>query len=97
MGSAAVLVRVFVGHRGMRPSDAAYMHVYWRQGFMPMPPKTVDDVLWVFYQFKRVFRWTGPYRASALWIGLMTVGAFSSYRRLGSMAWLVVGPVLFVI
>ena len=86
-----------VGHLLLTPDDSAFMKWFWAPGFMPMPPKNAEDVLWLWYQFKKSFRWTLQYRASVGWIGLAAIGAWAMARRRGAVVFCLIAPLVLVI
>ncbi|MDB4950366.1 MAG: hypothetical protein JWM27_3015 [Gemmatimonadetes bacterium] len=46
-----------VGHAHALASQAAdYAHAFWNQGFMPLPPRSEQDVLWFPHTFLNYFR-----------------------------------------
>lgn len=87
-----------IGQLALSPADSAYMKWFWSPGFMPFPPKSMEDTFWLWYQLKKIFRWTGQYRASAVWIGMGVLGAWSLRRRgRAEIAMALFAPLLLVI
>lgn len=79
MGGAAC--GVLAGKLMISPIDSAYMRFFWSPGFMPLPPRSMEEALWLWYRFVKMFRWTGNYHAAAGWVGLMAIGVWSLVRR----------------
>jgi hypothetical protein len=95
LGAAAGTI---VGHLLLTPRDAAFMKWFWAPGFMPIPPNSLDDALWIFGQLQKTFRWTGQYRASIGWIVLATIGLWSfAYRRPRGIGVVLTAPLVLVV
>jgi hypothetical protein len=95
VGAAAGAV---VGHLLLTPTDSEFMQSFWAPGFMPMPPRNIEDALWLWTQLKKTFRWTLQYRASVGWIALAVVGVLAMARRgRGAVALCLLVPMALVI
>ena len=87
-----------IGHLNLTPADAAYMNWFWAIGFMPWPPTSLRDVLWVWRQFQGVFSFTAHYRITIVWVALVALGAWSLVRRgQATTMFLLLTPLLLVV
>jgi hypothetical protein len=94
---AAAVLGVWIGRAAMTAEEATYMRWFWASGFMPLPPRTVREALWIWQQLKSLFGQTGHYRISILWVALACLGVWSLRRRRPFAAALFVAPLLLVI
>ena len=79
--SIGVVVGTLIAKMSLSPADSEYMRWFWQPAFMPFPPRTADDAVWVGHQLKAMFRWTLFYRASVVWIASAALGIWSLARR----------------
>jgi hypothetical protein len=79
--------------KSMSPSTHAYMQTYWAEGFMPVPPRSVDDVLWLWRAFRRFFQGQLQYPFPSVSVLLMLLGALSLLRRRLWLALVLLAPV----
>jgi 4-amino-4-deoxy-L-arabinose transferase-like glycosyltransferase len=77
------------------PSVRAYMQEYWAGGghFMPLLPRSSEDVLWLWLEFFNFFRNQLRYPIPALWLLLMLVGVLGLTRRHRWHALVVLAPI----
>jgi hypothetical protein len=90
--------------RNVPAADRAYLDWYWGGGLMPVPPKTLDDALWLWRQCTWLFgtfatearRMNGGlgYPWSPLFVVLAGAGAVRLWRRRPDAALILLGPVL---
>ena len=65
---------------------------------MPLPPRSLSDLLWLGHQLKETFRWTAAYRASVVWIAAAALGVWSLRQRQQiETALLLVLPLILVV
>ena len=86
------------------PPDRAYLDWYWSGGFMPVPPRTFDDALWIWQRLTWLFgtfattlvRTNGGlgYPWSPLFVLLAVTGVVTLWRRQRETALILLGPVL---
>jgi hypothetical protein len=89
---------VLIGRLLISPIDSAYMRFFWSPGFMPLPPKTTEEALWLWYRFIKIFRWTGNYQAAVGWVGLAAIGVWSLLRRARrNTGILLIAPLLLIV
>lgn len=77
----------------MSPGLASFMTWFWREGFMPWPPRSVWDVLWPFAAVRGVFDELLDFPWPTLYLALALVGAVSLTRRRRAEALLLLLPV----
>lgn len=93
--------------RNISASDRAYLDVYWHAGFMPMPPRTAADLLWIWEHLTWVFgkfitglrRTNGGlgYPWSQLFVVLAVAGVVGFWRRQRDIALILLNTVLVVL
>jgi uncharacterized membrane protein len=77
----AALGSVFWGLKSMSPSTHGYMQTYWAEAFMPLPPRSIDDALWLWRALRRFFQGEFHYPFPKLSLLLMVLGGLSLARR----------------
>jgi hypothetical protein len=94
--AVASLAAVVVGERSMTPSTRAFMHDFWRPGFLPLPFDVVRDGLWLWGAFVDPFR--DPtllrYPLPVIGLALAVAGVVWLARRRPLVALVLVAPVL---
>jgi hypothetical protein len=95
---------VFQAFSSVSDRDREYFSAFWHVGFMPIPPHTLRDLLWLPEQFVWVFGSFGTglghlqgglkYRWSYVFAGVMLYGVWSLWRSRRGVALLLVMPVL---
>ena len=88
-------------------ADRGYLDWYWKGGFMPFPPRSASDVIWLWERLSWIFgrfvtglrRTNGGlgYPWSHLFVILTIVGAFALWKRRRDTALIVVMPLAFTI
>lgn len=72
-----------------------YVERFWRAGFMPLPPRSASEGLWIWQQLNEVFGRQGlRYPWPAAYVGLAVVGVVSIWRRRREVALLLLAPVV---
>jgi hypothetical protein len=95
---AGAAAGTLIGHLSLTPDDAAYMKWFWAIGFMPLPPASARDVLWLWRQLLSAFSFTAQYRVTIVWVALVALGAWSLVRRgQATIMLLLLTPLLLVI
>lgn len=107
VGAARVLsagLAAALALRTVPPADRAYLDWYWSGGFMPVPPRTLDEALWVWHRLTWLFGKLGTglrrtngglgYPCSQLFVLLAAVGVGALWRRQRETALILLGPVL---
>jgi hypothetical protein len=89
---AGALAAAAWGLQSVSPLTRAYMQAYWADGFMPMPPRSVDDALWLWRAFHGFFRAQLRYPLPALGVLLMLLGTATLAWRRRWPALLVLAP-----
>lgn len=83
------------GFQSTSPSVRAYMEAYWAGGehFMPLPPQSIKDALWLWLEFFNFFRNQLHYPIPPLWVLLMLIGVLGLTRRRRWCALVLLAPV----
>lgn len=89
---AGVLAAVALGLRSMSPSTHAYLQAYWAEAFMPLPPRSGDDALWLWRAFRGFFRYYLRYPLPGVCVLLMLLGAVTLVRRRRWHALVILAP-----
>jgi hypothetical protein len=83
VGSA--LVATAVGWASVTPEQRAYLHTFWADGFVPMPPWRAEAVRWPIRTLHVLFGRGGQasleYPLPFLYVGLAGLGFWSLWRR----------------
>jgi hypothetical protein len=90
---AGMLGAVAWGLQTISPSTHAYMQAYWVEGFMPLPPYSGEDVLWLWRAFRGFFQRQLGYPLPRLWVLFMLIGAVHLAWRRRWSALVILGPV----
>jgi hypothetical protein len=87
-------------------TDAEYLRWFWADGFMPMPPRSAADTVWIFNKLTWAFgdfeagmgRITGGlgYRWSAIFTVVMLMGLWSFWRSRRDVALFLMLPLAIV-
>jgi hypothetical protein len=93
--------------RNVSPSDRAYLDWYWSSGFMPIPPRSPAEALWIWHHFTWLFgafaasmqRSNGGlgYPWSPVFVILAIVGFIALWRRGRTVAMIQLTPVLLAL
>ena len=96
--AAAVAVRT------VPAADRAYLDWYWSDGFMPVPPRTLNEAFWIWNQLTHLFgtfaswlrRTSGGlgYPWSPVFVLVAVAGILGLWRRRRDTALILLGPVL---
>lgn len=78
--SIGMLAVVTLGLHNMSSSTHAYMQAYWSNEFMPLPPESAGEVLWIWRAFRGFFQREFRYLFPAAGVLLMLLGAVSLIR-----------------
>jgi hypothetical protein len=89
---AGMLGAIVSGLQCISPSTHAYMQAYWAEGFMPLPPRSGDDALWLWRAFRGFFQRQLRYPLPAVGVLLMLLGAVTLARRRRWPALVVLAP-----
>jgi hypothetical protein len=81
------------GLQTLSPSTQAYMREYWAEGFMPLPPRSVDDALWLWRAFRKLFQRQLLYPLPAVGVLLMGLGALALIMRRQWSAFVILAPI----
>ena len=91
----------------MTSTDMEYMRWFWYDGFMPLPPGTLDEwawlprkLLWVFGSFASGLGWSNGglnYRWSPVFLGVMVCGLVVLWRSRREAALFIALPVVTVL
>jgi len=77
----------------MSPGLASFMTWFWREGFMPWPPRNLGDLLWPLGAVRGVFDELLDFPWPALYVALALIGGVSLTRRRPAEAMLLLFPV----
>ena len=90
--------------RNEPPADRAYLEWFWVGGFMPLPPRTLDEAFWVWHRLTWLFGTFGTglrrtngglgYPWSPLFVLLAVTGVVALWRRQRETALILLGPVV---
>ena len=72
----------------------AFMQWFWRDGFLPLPPKSAADALWPLRAVADVFGQALGYPWAWAYLGLAVWGWVSLVRRARPRAWVLAAPVV---
>ena len=99
--AAALQAQTTVAH-----IDRDYFRWFWSEGFMPMPPKSASDVIWIFKKLTWAFGAFGSgigrtngglnYRWSIVFTFVMLAGFWSLWRRSRDVALFLGLPIVIV-
>ena len=93
--AASALAVTVASMQSMRPETRGYMHRFWHNAFMPMPPRTLPQALWLWDRLSDVF---GPAGLSYPWpwlaVTLMAWGFVVLWRRSRETTLTLLAPVL---
>ena len=89
---ASAVAAVFVGIHSMTPATQDYMHRFWTGGFFPLPPRSINDALWLWESLGNIFGNLLHYPWPALYAALAILGFCLLWRRC-DIALLLLGPV----
>lgn len=77
----------------MGPGLSSFMTWFWRDGFMPWPPRSVRDVLWPLTAVDNVFDQVLDFPWPTLYLALALIGVASLLRRSRAEALVLLFPV----
>lgn len=91
LGSLTALV---VAERSMTPATRAFMHDFWRGGFLPLPPRPSTALPWLWERINGLYgdQWTLKYPLPWLYVLLAALGIAVLWRRHRDAALLTAGP-----
>jgi hypothetical protein len=90
VGSATAVLE---GHQSISPETRMFFERSWQAGFMPLPPGSLIDALWVGRQLNRMFGYQALwYPWPVLYVALMAVGGVTLWRRQRDLAFLLAAP-----
>jgi len=81
----------------MSPGLASFMAWFWREGFMPWPPRNLGDLLWPLGAVRGVFDELLDFPWPALYVALALIGGVSLTRRRPAEAMLLLFPVFLTL
>ena len=90
---AGMLGAIAVAFQNVSPSTHAYMEDYWAAGFMPFPPRSGDEVLWLWRAFRSLFQRQLLYPLPAVGVLLMALGALALIKRRSWLAFVILAPI----
>lgn len=92
--AVASLIAVAVGARSMSPATKAFMHDFWRGGFLPLPPRLSTAAPWLWERLTGLFGdpWTLRYALPWLFAILALLGMAVLWRQRRDAALLVAAP-----
>lgn len=92
-GTGAVAA-IAASYYRMTPASLAYAKRYWSEGFVPLPPRSVKDLLWLPEALLDFWRSTGlPYPWEKLFLALTIIGGVALWMRRREDALVLLGPV----
>ncbi len=91
--AAMAALSVAYARARMSPGLASFMNWFWRDGFMPWPPHSVQDVLWPFTAMADVFDQVLDFPWPTLYLALALTGVASLLRRSRAEALVLLLPV----
>ncbi|HSN69642.1 MAG TPA: hypothetical protein VLV48_10370, partial [Thermoanaerobaculia bacterium] len=91
VGSLTALV---VAEKSMTPSTRAFMHDFWRGGFLPLPPRPGTALPWLWERITGLYGdpWTLQYPLAWLYVLLAALGIAVLWRQRRDAALLTAGP-----
>lgn len=92
--AAAALAATIVAQHSASPGTMAYMKEFWHGEFMPLPPRSLDDVAWPLRGLVAVFGkpWGLQYFPASLYVILTLAGFEILWRTRRDAFLLLVGP-----
>jgi hypothetical protein len=92
--AAGIGAATLVARRSLTPDDVAYLGRFWAGGFMPMPPRSLRDLVWPLVGLHNVFAGGGlRYPLPGVFSALAALGALALARRSPGVAVLLLAPV----
>ena len=94
--AVASVIAMIVANRSMLPSTRAFMHDFWRGGFLPLPPRFSTAVPWVLERLPSLFAdpWTLRYPAAWIFSLLALLGIVALWRQRRDAALMIAAPFL---
>jgi hypothetical protein len=83
--------------RSVTPEFTAYMQSYWSGSFMPFPPRSPDDVYWLYATGLRLFQSPLGFFVPWLGVGAFMAGCVWAIRCAPWLLLMLVSPVLFAL
>jgi hypothetical protein len=90
---AGMLGAIAAALQNTSPSTQAYMQAYWAAGFMPLPPRSGDELMWLWRAFRGLFQRQLLYPLPAAGVLLMALGALSLIKRRPWAALVILAPI----
>lgn len=90
---AGMLGAIAVAFQNVGPSTHAYMQAYWAGGFMPLPPRSGDEAMWLWRAFRNLFQRQLLYPLPAVGVLLMALGALALIKRRSWSALVILAPI----
>jgi hypothetical protein len=96
--SLAVAAGTLAGIRGIADQTRRGLHSYWESGFMPLPPRNLTDVLWLWERSRDVYASdTLQYVWPSLYTMLAVFGLWSLLGRRRLAGLILLGPIVVTI
>jgi len=93
MWAIAAAVSVLAAVRHLAPSTAAFMKIFWREGFVPWPPVHLSDALWLWNRLVDLFgQQLMQYPWPAAYVLVMLAGFVALWRRRRELTVILVAP-----
>jgi len=99
MWAVASVTAIVMGERSMLPSTRAFMHDFWRGGFLPLPPRLSTAAPWLWQRLAGLFGdpWTLRYPAAWIFALLAIIGIAVLWRRDRGAALMLAGPLVLTL
>ena len=76
---------------------ANQQNLYWSKDFMPLPPSSVNDLMWFWDALVGMYRWPFGFQAIGLAAVLTIAGAWSMWRRSVAVTTMLLLPLLIAL
>ena len=90
----AATISVLHGLHNVTPETHEYMQAFWASHFMPWPPTSLKEGLWLTWQLEGIFAELMEYRSAQLYLVAALLGFWSLWRRDRRVFSLLIGPLL---
>ena len=97
--AAAAVMAIVIGERSMTTSTRAFMHDFWRAGFLPRPATLETSALWLWKRVVVLFGdvWTLKYPLAPFFAALALFGLGVLWTQRRDVALIVAGPIALTI